>query len=154
MTCSTRQHHISESFSLRSYGLLLDLFLADKRTLPACTGIYQENSSWNSVPCCTSLWQIRGWIISDFIKGETSIASMQRIFYLTSQLFCQQFDKKKRIHWYNELLNIFLNRCSYKKRFCWTGLQLQCPFANDLQLQKFSERSCFRFFFVALRAYC
>ena len=56
--------------------------------------------------------------------------------------------QKKRIHWYNELLNIFLNRCSYKKRFRWTGLQLQCPFANDLQLQKFSERSCFRFFLL------
>ena len=33
--------------------------------------------------------------------------------YLTT--FLWTIRQKNRIHWYNELLNIFLNRCSYKK---------------------------------------
>ena len=61
---------------------------------------------------------------------------------------------KKRIHWYNEMLNIFLNRRSYKNSgfilltLTPSGLQLYLPCANDLQLQKCSCRSCFTFIFV------
>lgn len=53
-----------------------------------------------------------------------------------TQPFCKQTDEKTT-HWENELLSIifFLDE-AFKKLFQRIGVQLQCPCANDLQLQK------------------
>ena len=38
---------------------------------------------------------------------------VENILALNPQLYCQQIDKKS-IYWYNQLLNMFFHRCSYK----------------------------------------
>ena len=99
----------------------------------------------NITPICKRLFREQIYAVYSFLsyakkKIQTWFVSLasREYFGIKPTTFLSTFWQK------NYLLVMWNVRCSYKNS-CWAGVQFQCPCANDLQLQRCSQKYCFEF---------